>query len=96
MQSDIKQSAPATDMGMVFPCRFPIKAIGVAQGDFKTLVFNILKKHSPALSAEAVRSRPGRTGKYVSVTVTITAGSRRQLDNIYFELTAHEKVLIAL
>jgi len=79
-----------------FPCDFPIKAMGKTENDFDALVVEIVRKHCPDLLEGAVKSRLSKAGNYVSVTVTIQARSRRQLDKIYLDLTAHEKVLMAL
>ena len=80
---------------MEFPCSFPIKAMGKATDDFDVLIVEIVRKHYPDLTEGAVKTRPSREGKYISVTVTINAQSREQLDNIYLDLTAHERVLMA-
>lgn len=80
---------------MEFPCSFPIKAMGRATGDFDMLIIEIVRKHYPDVTEGAVKTRPSREGKYISVTVTINAQSREQLDNIYLDLTAHERVLMA-
>jgi putative lipoic acid-binding regulatory protein len=40
--------------------------------------------------------QPSRHGRYESVTLTVRASSRAQLDAIYQELSAHERVLVAL
>jgi len=79
-----------------FPCRFPIKAMGLATDDFDLLVVEIVGRHVGALGEGAVSSRPSSNGKYVSVTVMIEAQDQQQLDAIYQELTAHERVLMAL
>ena len=79
-----------------FPCDFPIKAMGKSEENFDALVVGIVRKHCPDLMEGAVKSRLSREGNYVSVTVTIQAESRNQLDRIYMELSAHEKVLMAL
>lgn len=79
-----------------FPCDFPIKAMGKSEDNFDALVVEIVRKHCPDLLEGAVKSRLSRKGNYVSVTVTIQAESRGQLDRIYMELSAHEKVLMAL
>ncbi len=54
-----------------------------------------MRGHHPDIAEGAVKTRPSREGKYISVTVTIEAQSKEQLDNIYLELTAHERVLMA-
>ena len=83
------------DSLMEFPCSFPIKAMGIAADDFDRLIVEIVRKHHPNISEGAVKTRPSREGKYISVTVTIEAQSREQLDHIYMDLTAHERVLLA-
>ncbi|MFT5131851.1 MAG: putative lipoic acid-binding regulatory protein [Gammaproteobacteria bacterium] len=79
-----------------FPCEFPIKAMGKADTDFDTLVLGLVRKHSPGLREGALKSRLSNGGRYISVTVTIQAESREQLDNIYMDLSAEERILMAL
>ncbi len=84
------------DTIMKFPCQFPIKAMGKVEDDFDALIVGIVRNHVSDLSENAVKSRLSKEGKFISVTVTVEAHSKQQLDNIYLELTAHEKVLWAL
>lgn len=79
-----------------FPCAFPIKVMGKADNDFDTLVVGLIRKHSPDLAEGAVKSRHSKGGRFISVTVTIQAQSREQLDNIYMDLTAEKRILMAL
>ena len=79
-----------------FPCRFPLKAMGRAGEGFDTLVVQMVRRHAPDLNEAAVTLRESSGGKWVSVTVVIEATSKRQLDAIYRELSAHEKVVWAL
>lgn len=81
---------------MTFPCQFPIKAMGKVEENFDALVVSIIRKHVSDLSENAVKSRLSKEGKFVSITVTVEAESKQQLDDIYMELTAHEKVLWAI
>ena len=81
---------------MTFPCLFPIKVFGLAKTEFDALVVEIIRRHVPDLSADSVRCRLSQQGQYVSVTVTIWAKSKQQLDDIYLELTKNKKVLMAL
>ena len=70
--------------------------MGRADDNFDALVVGIIRKHTPDFSDSTVKSRLSKGGNYVSITVTINARSREQLDNIYLDLTANELVLVAL
>ena len=84
------------DTLLKFPCDFPIKAMGKSDEDFDSLVVGLVRKHSPDLTEGAVKTSFSKGGKYMSVTVTIQAQSKRQLDAIYLELSGHERILMAL
>ncbi len=79
-----------------FPCQFPIKAMGNNHANFENEVVMIVREHAPDLGEGAVTSKPSRTGKYLAVTVTITATSKAQLDTIYRALNAHPDVKMML
>lgn len=79
-----------------FPCQFSVKAMGHAAVDFDTLVLEIVSCHVPGIDQSAVKCRPSKGGKYLAVTVTFEATSKRQLDNIYHALTDHQRVLMSL
>jgi len=81
---------------MEFPCEFPIKAMGLASETLHMTVLEIVQRHAPEAGEHALKSRPSSNGKYISVTVTINAESRTQLDAIYLDLTDCEQVLMAL
>jgi putative lipoic acid-binding regulatory protein len=87
---------PSDDSIFDFPCDFPIKAMGRADEDFDCLVVGLIRKHSPELTEGAVTTRFSQGGRYMSVTVTIQAQSRQQLDEIYMDLTAEARILVAL
>lgn len=79
-----------------FPCEFPIKAMGHADTDFAEQIWAIVIRHAPQTPADRLHTTPSRKGRFVSVTVTIEAHSRAQLDAIYQELNAHDRVLMTL
>lgn len=79
-----------------FPCDFPIKIMGRSNCELENLVIDIVSKHAPEITENAINTRPSGQGNFISVTITIKATSRQQLDNIYLELTAREEVLMAL
>jgi putative lipoic acid-binding regulatory protein len=81
---------------MDFPRVFPVKVMGVNQDDFESLVLSIIEKHAAVATEEGMVSRLSRNGRFISLTVRINAESQEQLDNIYRELSAHERVLMML
>lgn len=86
----------SNEEGFSFPCQYAIKAMGLAEPDFDSVVVEIIRRHCEDIHEGAISSKASANGKYVSVTVTITADSREQLDAIYDDLTAHDKVLMRL
>jgi hypothetical protein len=81
---------------MNFPCNFPVKVMGANQDDFERLVIEIIQKHASISPDEVVTTRLSRNGKFLSVTVHVNAKDQDQLDAIYRELSAHERVLMML
>ena len=79
-----------------FPCEFPIKVMGKAADDFDAVVVSLVRRHFPDLLEGAVRTRLSRKGRYMSITVTVQAQNRAQLDATYMDLTANKRVLMAL
>ena len=84
------------DSPLTFPCRFPVKAMGRQGGDFPERVLGLVARHAPEAGPGQVRVTESRAGRYQSVTVTVTATSRAQLDAIYRELAADPAVLMTL
>ena len=79
-----------------FPCEFSVKAMGLNEPGLHELVVQIVRNHCPDLGENCSQTRPSKNGKWLSVTVTLQATSKQQLDNIYMELTAHEKITMSL
>ncbi|MDP2169725.1 MAG: DUF493 domain-containing protein [Rhodocyclaceae bacterium] len=79
-----------------FPCDFPIKVMGATRDGFAQAIVEVVLKHAPDFEAAKVEMRPSRAGNYLSLTCTIRATSKPQLDALYRELTAHPWVKIAL
>jgi len=79
-----------------FPTAFPIKAMGRRDDGFAQAVLEIILRHAPDFDAATMEMRPSKNGNFLSVTATINAQSKAQLDDIYRALTAHPSVLMAL
>jgi putative lipoic acid-binding regulatory protein len=96
-ETDGTAGSPAQDESpLKFPCVFPIKVMGANDGEFENRVLGMISSHVGALSSTSVTTRPSRNGRFLSVTVTIIAESRAQLDDIYRTVTASEHVLFVL
>ena len=87
---------PTEESLLEFPCDFSIKAMGRAEPGFDILVVELVRRHVPDIREGAISSRASKGGKWVSITVTITAESKAQLDAIYLDLSAHEKIVMTL
>ena len=52
----------------------------------------LVRVHAPDVSDEQVKERYSKNKKYLSLSITVNAQSREQLDAIYCALTACEQV----
>ena len=75
-----------------FPSSFPIKVTGLNVDGFAQAIADLALIHDPAFDAASVEMRLSSGGKYVGLTITVTATSREQLDNLYRALTSHPHV----
>lgn len=87
---------PPEESLITYPCPFPIKVMGVHQEAFVEAVVAIVVEHDPSFDVATMERRPSSSGKYLGLTVTVTATSRAQLDNIYRGLTGHALVKYVL
>lgn len=83
-----------TETLLEFPCRFPIKVMGRDTPEFRPDVLAIIIQHAGEIPEDDVRTQPSSKGSFVSLTVTITAESRQQLDDVYLALQADEHVMM--
>ena len=81
---------------LAFPTAFPIKIMGRREGGFTTAVIEIVLRHAPDFMPGSIETRPSRKGKYLSITATVNATSRAQLDALYQELCDHPAVVMVL
>ena len=81
---------------ITYPSDFPIKIMGAMQDDFASTMVELVQQHDPDFHAGEMEMRPSSKGTYLSLTVTVRATSREQLDNLYRALTSHPMVKIVL
>ena len=84
------------DSLLQFPCDFPIKVMGQRQDGFAQAVLEVVLRHAPDFDAAGMEMRPSAQGNYMSLTCTIRAVSREQLDALYHELSGHPLVKVVL
>ena len=79
-----------------FPCDFPIKVMGAATDEFRSLALGIITRPFGQPGPASIEERPSSGGKYLGLTITVRAESKAQLDAAYGELTSCRQVLVAL
>lgn len=78
--------------GLSFPCDYPVKAMGPNTEKFKQEMLFIVQKHFHEVNESGLRTNQSKTGKYQSVTITVHAKSRLQLEALYREIKVHKDV----
>jgi len=89
---DIPQDASLIE----YPSQFPIKVLGANVEGFAEAIIAIAHRFDPTFDPATLERRPSAAGKYVGLTVTITATSREQLDELYRTLSTHPMVKYTL
>ena len=79
-----------------FPCRYPIKAMGLDENNFRDAIISIMRQHAPDLSDEDISFRPSRNGKYLAVNVIINAQGVEQIQALFNDLKASGRVAMVL
>lgn len=79
-----------------YPSQFPIKVMGAHVEGFVEAIAHVALQFDPGFDAATIERRPSKGGNYLGLTITITATSREQLDEIYRTLTTHPMVRVVL
>lgn len=87
---------PRTDSLIEYPSLFPIKVMGNKVDGMVHAVTSIAEQFDPTFDATTVELRESAGGKYLGVTIMVTATSREQLDELYRTLTSHPMVKVVL
>ena len=88
--------AEPQDTLLEFPCAFPLKIMGLASDALAQAVLEVVRRHAPDFDGASMEMRASSSGKYISLTCTITATSKPQLDALYRELSGHSMVKVVL
>ncbi len=87
---------PAAESLLEFPTTFPIKVMGRTQDGFAQAIVAVVQRHAPDFDPATMEMRASTAGRYLSLTCTINAVSREQLDNLYRDLSSHPMVAMVL
>ncbi len=79
-----------------YPTDFPIKVMGRREPRLVQSIVGIVQRHAPDFDAATVEMRTSKKNSYLSVTCTVRATSREQLDALYRELCDHPSVVMVL
>ena len=90
-----EQAGRSLDL-LEFPCRYQVKAMGKCGLAFEKLVCDVVGRHLGGAAIIEMATRESTGGRYVSVSCTIKAASREQLDSIYIDLHSEADVLVTL
>jgi len=95
-QTPPSPSDPRKESLIEYPCDFPIKVMGARVDGFAEAMAEVAKQFDPGFDPATIEMRPSKAGNYLSITLTIRATDREQLDNLYRALTGHPMVKVAL
>lgn len=81
---------------LAFPCNFPIKVMGTRVAAFEQTMVQIALQFDPAFDISKLECRRSSGGKYLSLTLHVSATSQAQLDDLYRALSSHTMVKLVL
>ncbi len=84
------------DTLLEFPCEFPLKIMGKADDSLAQVVLDIVTVHAPDFDGATMEMRASSGGNYLSLTCTVIATSKPQLDALYTELSSHPMIKVVL
>jgi len=79
-----------------YPSQFPVKVMGAKTAGFVEAITLVAQQFDPGFDTASVEVRDSKAGNYLGVTITITATSRQQLDELYRTLSTHPMVKVVL
>ena len=88
--------APRQESLIKYPSLFPIKVMGTKVDGLVHAITHIAHQFDPQFDASTLELRESKGGKYLGITVTVTATSREQLDELYRTLSTHPMVKVVL
>ena len=96
MNTPTHPEAPRQESLIEYPSQFPIKVMGQKADGLVHAISLIAQQFDPAFDASTIELRESKGGKYLGITITVTATSREQLDELYRTLSTHPMVKVVL
>ncbi|MEI8170388.1 MAG: DUF493 family protein [Rhodoferax sp.] len=87
---------PRSESLIEYPSLFPIKVMGLKVDGLVHAITVVAHAFDPTFDASTIELRESKGGKYLGVTITVTATSREQLDELYRTLSTHPMVKVVL
>jgi len=84
------------DTLLEFPCEFPLKIMGKTDDSLAQVVLEIVTMHAPDFDGATMEMRASSGGNYLSLTCTVIARSKPQLDALYTDLSGHPMIKVVL
>ena len=96
MNTPTPPEVPRQESLIEYPSQFPIKVMGQKADGLVHAISLIAQQFDPAFDASTIELRESKGGKYLGITITVTATSREQLDELYRTLSTHPMVKVVL
>ena len=96
MSTPTPPDVPRQESLIEYPSQFPIKVMGQKADGLVHAISLIAQQFDPAFDASTIELRESKGGKYLGITITVTATSREQLDELYRTLSTHPMVKVVL
>jgi uncharacterized protein len=75
-----------------YPSLFPIKVLGLNVEGYEAAMVHVARQFDASFDPSTLTRKDSSGGKYLGLTITITATSREQLDELYRTLSTHPMV----
>jgi putative lipoic acid-binding regulatory protein len=89
-------TTPSKDSLIDYPCDFPIKVMGLKVEGYIDAMSYVVRQFDPDWTEDRLETRESAGGKYLSLTFTVRATSREQLDELYRTLSSHPMAKVVL
>jgi putative lipoic acid-binding regulatory protein len=94
--SEQPPAGPPGEQLLQFPTDYPIKIVGRPSAEFRARIHAVVLKHVPNVETDRISERLSENGNFLSISYTIVAESRVQVEGLARDLVATEGVLMVI